>query len=123
MTSWWRRKLDCPNGGTPRLLQVGEHADRPFDAVGDVPQEAAGGAAVADPVVEGQRELGDLAHRELTLDHPGLVDDPADAEQRGLGVVDDRRGAVDAEDAVVVQGERAAGEISGCERTRRGRDR
>ncbi len=57
------------------------------------------------------------------VDHPRLVDDPADAEQGGLGVVDDRRGAVDAEDAVVVQRERAAGQVAGSERARRGPDR
>ena len=43
----------------------------------------------------------------------GLGDDPADAEHGRLGVVDDRRGAVDPEHPVVVQREGAAGELAG----------
>ena len=51
----------------------------------------------------------------------GLGDDPADAEHRRLGVVDDRRGAVDAEHPVVVQRERAAGQLGRGEAARPGR--
>jgi hypothetical protein len=39
--------------------------------VGDVAQEAARGPAVADPVVEGQRQLGHLADGQLPADSPG----------------------------------------------------
>src|SRR5439155_4671979 len=53
---------------------------RVLDAVGDEAQEAAGHRAVADAVVEGERELGDLADGELPVDDPRLVDDPPDAE-------------------------------------------
>src|SRR5690606_17802058 len=93
--------------------EVGEKAEWTFYAVGHVAQEPARGAAVTHPVVERQRQLGDLADREPPVDHPGLVDDPADPEQRRLRMVDDRRGAVDAEHPVVVQGDRAAGELGG----------
>src|SRR5919106_427247 len=88
---------------------------RPPDAVRDEAEEPAGRSAVAHPVVERQRQLGDLADCQLSVDHPGLVDDPTDPEQGGLGVVDDRGGAVDAEDPVVVERDGAAGEVVGLE--------
>jgi len=56
--------------------------------VGDVAQEAARGPAVADSVVEGQRQLGHLAGGQLPADSPGPVDDPAQAEDRYLRVAD-----------------------------------
>ncbi len=39
-------------------------------AVGDEPQETAGRAAVAHPVIEGERELDDLPDRQLASVHP-----------------------------------------------------
>ena len=52
-----------------------------------------------------------LRTAELAVDDPRPVDDPAEAEDRDLRVVDDRGAAVDAEAAVVVQRERARGEL------------
>lgn len=46
------------------------------------------GPAVADSVVEGQRQLGHLAGGQLPADSPGPVDDPAQAEDRYLRVAD-----------------------------------
>jgi hypothetical protein len=82
---------------------------RLLDAVGNVAEEAGSDGAVTDAVVEHQGELGELADGELAVDHPGPVENAAHAEDRDLGVIDDRGGAVHAEDAVVVQGEGAAG--------------
>src|SRR5919106_2479399 len=95
--------------------KIGEQADRPLDAVRDEAEEPASRSAVAHPVVEGQRQLGDLADSQLAVDDPRLVDNPTDPEQGGLGVVDDRGGAVDAEDPVVVERDGAAGEVVGFE--------
>src|ERR1700678_4309552 len=94
--------------GKPRgALKVAEGGGGRLDAVGDVAEEAAGGAAVAGPVVEGQRQLGDLAHGELAVDHPRAIDDAAQAEDRDLRMVDDGGRPVHAEYAVVVHRERA----------------
>ncbi len=68
-------------------------------------------AAVADPVVEHERELRDAPRHDRAVDDPRPLDEPADAEDRHLGVVDDRGRAVDAEAAVVVERERRAGEL------------
>src|SRR5215207_7575837 len=95
--------------------KIGEQADRPLDAVRDEAEEPASRCAVAHPVVERQRQLCDLADSQFSVDDPGLVDDPTDPQQRGLGVVDDRSGAVDAEDPVVVERDAAAGEVVGLE--------
>lgn len=51
--------------------------------------------------------------RDETVDHPRPVDDAAHAQDRHLGVVDDRGGTVDAEHAVVVDGEGTAGQVGG----------
>lgn len=68
---------------------------------GDVAQEAARGPAVADPVVEGQRQLGHLADGQLPADSPGPVDDPAQAEDRYLRVVDPNGMALDDRDGFI----------------------
>ena len=57
------------------------------------------------------------------VDHPRAVDDAAHAEDRDLRVVDDGGGAVDAEHAVVVHRERAAGEVRRGEAALAGRRR
>ena len=88
-----------------------------LDTVRDVPEEAAGDPAVADTVVEGEGQLCDHPGHDQAVDDPGAGDDPAEPENRGLGVVDDRRRSVDAEDAVVVDGERAAGQPLRRQRT------
>src|SRR6476661_6474134 len=84
-----------------------------LDRVGHAAHEARGGPAVADPVVEDEGHLGDLADAELAVDDPRAVDDPPQAEDRDLRVVDDRRAAVDVEAAVVVQRERPGGQLLG----------
>src|ERR1700761_270292 len=91
--------------------EITQRGNGRFDAVGHVAQEPARYAAVAHPVVEGQRQLADLAGGDLAVDDPGPVEDAADAEDCHLGMVDDGSRAVDAEDAVVVYGEGAAGQF------------
>jgi hypothetical protein len=66
--------------------------------VGDVAREAARGPAAADPAVEGQRQLGHLADGQLPAGSPGPVDDPAQAEDRYLRVVDPNGMALDDRD-------------------------
>ena len=80
--------------------------------IGHEAQEPGRGAAVAHPVVEGQRELGDVAGDDM-VDDPRTAQDPARAEDGDLGLVDDRRAAVHPEHPVVVEGERTAGELGG----------
>jgi hypothetical protein len=65
-------------------LDIGQEAVRVFDCVRYEAEEAGGGAAVAHAVVEGERQLGDLADSQLSVHHPRLVDDPADAEDGHL---------------------------------------
>jgi hypothetical protein len=64
-------------------------------------QEAARGPAVADPVVEGQRQLGHLADGQLPAGSPGPVDDPAQAQDRYLRVVDPNGMALDDRDGFI----------------------
>ena len=73
--------------GVPAVLGF---LGRVLDAVGDEPQEPAGRAAVADAVVEDQRELHDATRCDLAVDDPGAFDGPTRTEDRDLGVVDDR---------------------------------
>jgi hypothetical protein len=98
---------------TPDGSDIGEERVRVFNRVRDKAQEAGGGAAVADAVVEGQRQLGHFADGQLAVHHPRLVDDPSDAEDGHLRMVDDCRGAVHAEHTVVVEREGAAAQLSG----------
>src|SRR6266702_2326504 len=98
---------DAPPSG--RGLQVPQGSRRGLNAVGDEAQEAAGRPAVADPMVERERALGHVAGHDLAVDDPGTLDDPADAQDRGLRVVDDGGRAIHAEYAEVVHRERAAG--------------
>lgn len=53
-------------------LQAPQQQRRPLHAVRHVPEEAPGGATVADAVVEGQGELDDLADGELPSCTHGL---------------------------------------------------
>ena len=66
-------------------------------------------------MVERERQLGNLAQSQLPLVCPRAVDDPADPQHGGLGVVDDRRRTIDSEHPVVVQGERPSGHLRGAE--------
>ena len=95
--------------------EVTQGRDRLLEVVRERAQETAGRSAVADAMVEGQRDLGDLAHGQRAVDDPGAVDDPAQADDRDLGVIDDGGRAVDAEDAVVVDRDRAAQQVGGRE--------
>ena len=69
----------------------------------DVGQEPAALLAVDVAVVERQRQRRDVTDGDLvdavTGDHPRLLADRAEAEDRRLAGVDDRRAGVDAEDA------------------------
>src|ERR1700744_2968392 len=95
-------------GGGSEITQRGNGR---FDAVGHVAQESARPPASARPGFEGQRQLAALAGGDLPADDPGPVEDAADAQDRHFGVVDDGGRAVHAEDAVVVHGEGAAGQL------------
>src|SRR4051812_21653745 len=70
--------------------------------------------AVDDPVVEGQAEGGDLPGHDLPLVHPRLPAHGTEGEDRRLPGVEDRGAGVDAEDADVGDGDRAAGHVGGC---------
>src|SRR4051794_28111133 len=76
-----------------------------LDRVSDDAHEASGRASVTDAVVEHERHLGDLARDDRAVHDPRPVEDAAEPEDRHLGMIDDRGTAVDAEAAVVVQGE------------------
>src|SRR5882757_6577062 len=92
-------------------LEVGDRRDGRFDCIGDCAHETGGRRAIADAMVEDERHLGDLSYGHLTVYDPGTVDDPAEAEDRYLRVVDDRCTAVDVERPVVVEGEGAGREL------------
>src|ERR1700688_5265548 len=106
------------SGAAPRRrgLQVPESLRRELNAVGDEAQEAACCSAVADPVVECERELGHLAGDDLAVDDPGTPDDPADAQDGHFRVIDDNGRAIYAEHAVIVDRERSARQVGGTER-------
>ena len=67
-------------------------------------------------MIEGQRELGQVPGDHLAVHDPGPFDDPADAQDRHLGRIDDGGRAVHAEHAVIVDGEGPAGEFGGPQR-------
>src|SRR5215203_3718747 len=62
---------------------------------GDVGEEHRAELAVDQPVVERQRELGDLPDCELAVDDPRHRPHLAEAQDRRLAGVDDRRPGVD----------------------------
>ena len=82
----------------------------------EVGHEFAGVGAVDDAVIEAQREALDGADRDgvvavLVGEDFGFLVEAADAEDRGLRLVDDRRAELLAEDAGVGKREGAAGDL------------
>src|SRR5262245_8706250 len=107
----------CEQGASAgRAWDVSERRDRPcrvLDRVGDAAHEAGRSTSIADPMVEREAQLDDLPDADLTPDDPRPVDDPTETQDRDLGMVDDRRTAVDPEPAIVVEGEGAPGQLLG----------
>ena len=66
--------------GYPESLgtQVGEHDGRSFHAARDVARQSSGHGAVAEPVVEAERELGQLSGGQFADRDSGFFDDAAD---------------------------------------------
>ena len=62
-----------------------------FEPADDVEPELGRARAVDDPVVEGQREVADLRRDDGAVAHDRARADAADAQDRDLGMVDDRR--------------------------------
>ncbi len=74
-------------------------------------QPAGGGGAVDDAMIEGQAEGHRLSGDELAVSHNSFFNDAADAEDRGLRQVEDRRERVDAEHSQIRDGERSIREL------------
>src|SRR5882672_912414 len=80
----------------PRLLllpQGGRRLERLFDGG----HEARGVVAVDDAVVDGDREVHEVANDDRAVSHGGPLRDLVHAEDRDLGVIDDGRGQQAAE--------------------------
>ena len=88
-----------------------EHLPGVLDHLLDADEESDGFAAVEDAVVVGQGEVHHGADLDLAVDGDGLVLDGVQAEDGGLGQVDDRGAHEGAEDAAVGDGEGAAGHV------------
>lgn len=88
-----------------------EHLPGVLDHLLDLDEEGDGLAAVEDAVVVGQGEVHHGADLDLAVDGDGLVLDGVQAEDGGLGQVDDRGAHEGAEDAAVGDGEGAAGHV------------
>src|ERR1700727_1771875 len=71
----WLARASWPAGSAP-----GEHAQRIGQHGPYVPEHGRPGVTVDDAVVEGQRQRGHLAHRELSLVHPWRILDQAERE-------------------------------------------
>lgn len=79
--------------GSPVALRRSDarvRGQRVLEQAHDLPEEPGGVSAVADAVVEDQRELHDATRYDLAVDDPGAFDGPTRTEDRDLGVVDDR---------------------------------
>ena len=88
-----------------------EHLPGVLDHLLDLDKEGDGLAAVEDAVVVGQGEVHHGADLDLAVDGDGLVLDGVQAEDGGLGQVDDGGAHEGAEDAAVGDGEGAAGHV------------
>jgi hypothetical protein len=88
-----------------------EHLPRVLNHLLDADEEGDGFAAVEDAVVVGQGEVHHGADLDLAVDGDGLVLDGVQAEDGGLGQVDDGSAHEGAEDAAVGDGEGAAGHV------------
>src|ERR1700729_3448948 len=110
MAGWafWVARASWPAASAP-----GEHAQRIGQHGPYVPEHGRPGVTVDDAVVEGQRQRGHLAHRELSLVHPWRILDQAEREDRRLAGGQDGGSRVDPEDAPVGAGARAAAGVTG----------
>ena len=88
-----------------------EHLPGVLDHLLDADEEGDGFTAVEDTVVVGQGEVHHGADLNLAVDGDGLVLDGVQAEDGGLGQVDDGGAHEGAEDAAVGDGEGAAGHV------------
>src|SRR6266568_3206579 len=83
------------------LLAPEQRQRRVGEAARDVGEKLRPELTVDDPMIERQRELGDLPYRELAVDHPRGLPDGAEREDRRLSGVEDRCARVHAEAADV----------------------
>ena len=84
-------------------------------------EEAGGGSAVEDAVVEGEAEGHLLAAGERAVfECDGFTNNGAEAEDGGLGIVDDGREAFDAKAAEIGDGETAALHVRAAQTARAG---
>jgi hypothetical protein len=88
-----------------------EHLPRVLNHLLDADEEGDGFAAVEDAVVVGQGEVHHGADLDLAVDGDGLVLDSVQAEDGGLGQVDDGSAHEGTKDAAVGDGEGAAGHV------------
>src|SRR5699024_559055 len=95
----------CPGPGTGRTAAQGSAPDQAALRVlhdhRDVVQHPGAELTVHQPVVEGERQLGDPARFHLALVHPRPLRDRTEREDGRLPGVEDRGAGVDAEDADV----------------------
>lgn len=98
-----------PYFSTSRLSK--EHLPGVLDHLLDADEESNGFTAIEDAVVVGQGEVHHGADLDLAVDGDWLVLDGVQAEDSGLGQVDDGRAHEGAEDAAVRDGEGAAGHV------------
>ena len=78
-------------------LEAGDHVQR----------ERRRPRPVDDAMVEGDRDVADVANNDLSVDNDGARGDPVDSEDADLGVIDERRHEDAAELAGTRDGERA----------------
>src|SRR3954452_21592703 len=80
----------------PRVMRLAAVAVPALEALAQLLEEAPGVGAVDQPVVVRQRDVHDRLDRDrvvaaLVLDHPRALDEGIGAEDRRLGLTDDRR--------------------------------
>ena len=90
-------------------LSPGQHRGGVFQGADQIGEEVGGGGSVEDSVVEGQRQRDLLAGYDLLALYNRDRSDSADAQDRGLGQVQDRGEGVDALCPEIGDREHAAG--------------
>src|SRR5207248_9903198 len=101
-----------------RLFGLREQDVRRFEDLLEALEEAGGGGAVGDAVVEGQGEGHLVADGELVVYHGRLAGDAANPEDTGFGQVDDRREGFDTVVSEVRDRERRAAHVVRAEAAR-----
>ncbi len=90
---------------------------RSLDVLPDAPEEGRGIASVTNSMIICQGKRDNWPHDDSAGDNPGSVHDTADPEDRDFWEVNDGRGAVHVESAVIVQGECPTRPLRGTEHT------